>query len=146
MQLLDQNHNHNHRQAKLLGETLNEAVGKVLDNNKSPSRKVNEIDNRGSTFYIALYWAKYVYFFDFFVWICFLTLYFFLFRSMAAHDSQFADLAAKLEAGEEQILNDLIKCQVSFCFSFFPSLIFPLIFSPSFPFFPFYFFFSGLPC
>lgn len=37
---------------------LNEATGKVLDNGKSPSRKVNELDNRGSHFYLAMYWAQ----------------------------------------------------------------------------------------
>jgi isocitrate dehydrogenase len=37
---------------------LNEAIGKYLDENKSPSRKVNELDNRGSHFYLALYWAQ----------------------------------------------------------------------------------------
>jgi isocitrate dehydrogenase len=47
-------------QAKVLGEALNKAVGRVLDNRKSPSRKVNEIDNRATNFYIALYWAEYV--------------------------------------------------------------------------------------
>lgn len=44
--------------AKLLGETLDQATGKFLQNNKSPSRKVNELDNRGSHFYLALYWAE----------------------------------------------------------------------------------------
>jgi isocitrate dehydrogenase len=44
--------------AKLLGKTLDEATGKLLDNNKSPSRKVGEIDNRGSHFYLAMYWAQ----------------------------------------------------------------------------------------
>jgi isocitrate dehydrogenase len=42
----------------VLAETLSEATGKILDNNKSPSRKVNELDNRGSHFYLALYWAE----------------------------------------------------------------------------------------
>merc|ERR1712178_620098 len=42
-----------------LGETLSEAVGQLLDNNESPPRKVNEIDNRGSHFHIAKHWAKY---------------------------------------------------------------------------------------
>mmetsp|Transcript_21996 Transcript_21996/g.50160 ORF Transcript_21996/g.50160 Transcript_21996/m.50160 type:complete len:810 (-) Transcript_21996:134-2563(-) len=50
----------NNERAKLLGETLNMAVARVLDNRKSPSRKVNEIDNRASNFYIALYWAEYL--------------------------------------------------------------------------------------
>ena len=44
--------------AKVLAETLDEAIGKFLDNNKSPARKVGEIDNRGSHFYLALYWAE----------------------------------------------------------------------------------------
>jgi len=43
---------------RLLGNTLNQAIGAFLDNNKSPSRKVNELDNRGSHFYLALYWAE----------------------------------------------------------------------------------------
>ncbi len=46
--------------ALLLGETLNKAVGRVLDNRKSPSRRVNEIDNRATNFYVALYWAEYL--------------------------------------------------------------------------------------
>ena len=44
--------------AKILGETLDRATGKFLDTNKSPSRKVGELDNRGSHFYLALYWAQ----------------------------------------------------------------------------------------
>jgi isocitrate dehydrogenase len=44
--------------AKLLGSTLDQATGKFLLNNKAPSRKVNELDNRGSHFYLALYWAE----------------------------------------------------------------------------------------
>ena len=44
--------------AAVLSETLDEAVGKFLDNNKSPARKVGEIDNRGSHFYLAMYWAE----------------------------------------------------------------------------------------
>jgi len=44
--------------AKILGQTLDEATTKYLLNNKSPSRKVNELDNRGSHFYVAMYWAK----------------------------------------------------------------------------------------
>ena len=42
----------------LLGETLDQAIGMYLENARYPSRKVNEIDNRGSTFYLALYWAQ----------------------------------------------------------------------------------------
>ncbi|MBE7440287.1 MAG: NADP-dependent isocitrate dehydrogenase [Spirochaetales bacterium] len=44
--------------AKVLAETLDTAIGKFLDNNKSPARKVGQIDNRGSHFYLALYWAQ----------------------------------------------------------------------------------------
>ena len=45
-------------QAKLLAKTLDQATGKLLDENKSPSRKVGQIDNRGSQFYLSLYWAQ----------------------------------------------------------------------------------------
>jgi len=75
--------------AKLLCDTLNAAVGKVLDNNKSPSRKVREIDNRGTTFYVALYWAQ----------------------ALAEHDSQFRELAKKLADNEETIMKDMLACQ-----------------------------------
>jgi isocitrate dehydrogenase len=44
--------------AKILGKTLDAAIGKLLENNKSPSRKTGELDNRGSQFYLALYWAE----------------------------------------------------------------------------------------
>jgi isocitrate dehydrogenase len=44
--------------AKILGTTLDAAIGKLLDNNKGPSRKTGELDNRGSQFYLALYWAQ----------------------------------------------------------------------------------------
>jgi isocitrate dehydrogenase len=44
--------------AKVLAETLDTAIGTFLDNNKSPARKVGQIDNRGSHFYLALYWAQ----------------------------------------------------------------------------------------
>jgi isocitrate dehydrogenase len=44
--------------AAVLCETLDAAIGKFLDNNKSPARKVGEIDNRGSHFYLAMYWAE----------------------------------------------------------------------------------------
>lgn len=46
------------KSAALLGRTLDSAIGKLLDNNKSPSRKTGELDNRGSQFYLALYWAQ----------------------------------------------------------------------------------------
>ena len=48
----------NNNKAKILGETLDAATSKFLDNRRSPSRKVNEIDNRGSHFYLAMYWAE----------------------------------------------------------------------------------------
>jgi isocitrate dehydrogenase len=44
--------------ARILAETLDEAIAAYLENGRLPSRKVNEIDNRGSTFYLALYWAQ----------------------------------------------------------------------------------------
>ncbi|MEM6735750.1 MAG: NADP-dependent isocitrate dehydrogenase [Bacteroidota bacterium] len=46
------------KRAKLMSETLDQATSKLLEENKSPSRKVNEIDNRGSHFYLAMYWAE----------------------------------------------------------------------------------------
>jgi isocitrate dehydrogenase len=49
---------YNNPQALVLGETLDDATEKLLENNKGPSRKVNELDNRGSHFYLALYWAE----------------------------------------------------------------------------------------
>ena len=75
--------------ATLLGQTLTEATGKLLSNGKSPSRKVNELDNRGSSFYLALYWAE----------------------AMAAHDAEFSGLHADLLANEGAIVEELISCQ-----------------------------------
>lgn len=49
---------YNDDKARVLSETLDKAVEKFLDNKKSPARKVGEIDNRGSHFYLALYWAE----------------------------------------------------------------------------------------
>ena len=77
--------------ARQLASTLETAVGRLLAENKSPSRKVKEIDNRGSTFYIALYWAE----------------------AVAAVDSNFKGLAAALAANKDKILADLIACQGS---------------------------------
>ena len=45
-------------QAKILARTLDSATGKLLDNNKNPSPKTGQLDNRGSQFYLALYWAQ----------------------------------------------------------------------------------------
>lgn len=89
----------NNQKAIVLSETLGKAVEKFLDENKSPSRKVNEIDNRGSHFYLCLYWVQ----------------------ALAAQDqdadlkAQFTAAAAKLEAAEKQIAEDLIKCQGKPC-------------------------------
>ena len=44
--------------AKILAKTLDDATGKLLDNNKSPSPRTGELDNRGSQFYLAMYWAE----------------------------------------------------------------------------------------
>jgi len=46
------------KRAALLGTTLDDAIGKLLENDKGPSRKTGELDNRGSQFYLALYWAQ----------------------------------------------------------------------------------------
>lgn len=79
----------NSANSTLLGDTLLEAVGKWLDTNKTPGRKVKQIDNRGSNFYVALYWSE----------------------AMAARDPAWADLAKRLADAEEQIMKDLIDCQ-----------------------------------
>jgi len=79
----------NNAKSTLLGDTLMNAVGKWLDNNKSPGRKGKQIDNRGSNFYVALYWAE----------------------ELAAKDASWAPLAQALAANEEQIMKDLIDCQ-----------------------------------
>lgn len=50
--------NYNNPKALVLSKTLDQATGQFLDNNKSPSRKVGNIDNRGSHYYLALYWAQ----------------------------------------------------------------------------------------
>ena len=46
------------KKAKILARSLDEATGKLLDNKKGPSRRTGELDNRGSHFYLALYWAQ----------------------------------------------------------------------------------------
>jgi isocitrate dehydrogenase len=46
------------KRAALLGTTLDAAIGTLLENDKGPSRKTGELDNRGSQFYLALYWAQ----------------------------------------------------------------------------------------
>ena len=44
--------------AKILAQTLDAATGQLLDNNKNPSPKTGQLDNRGSQFYLAMYWAQ----------------------------------------------------------------------------------------
>jgi isocitrate dehydrogenase len=50
--------NTDNKRAQLLADTLDVAIGRFLEENKSPSRKAGELDNRGSHFYLALYWAQ----------------------------------------------------------------------------------------
>ena len=56
--LEDLGNKNSHAGTLVLAKTLDQATGKLLDNDRSPSRKVNELDNRGSHFYLALYWAE----------------------------------------------------------------------------------------
>jgi isocitrate dehydrogenase len=76
--------------AKVLADTLDEATGKFLINNKSPSRKVGGIDNRGSHFYLALYWAQ---------------------ALDAELKAVFTPIAEKLTANEQKIAGELIAAQ-----------------------------------
>ncbi|HEY8993968.1 MAG TPA: NADP-dependent isocitrate dehydrogenase, partial [Lacunisphaera sp.] len=84
-----------HERAKLLAETLDAANGKFLENDKSPSRKVGGIDNRGSHFYLCLYWAQ----------------------ALAAQttdqalQSLFKPIAEKLTAAEKQIVAEMVAVQ-----------------------------------
>ena len=84
-----------HEKAKVLADTLDAANGKFLENDKSPARKVGGIDNRGSHFYLALYWAQ----------------------ELAAQnkDTQlkalFAPIAEKLAAAEQTIVKELVDAQ-----------------------------------
>ncbi|MFQ3207926.1 MAG: isocitrate dehydrogenase [Glaciecola sp.] len=81
--------------AKVLADTLDRATAKFLQENKSPSRKVNELDNRGSHFYLATYWAQ----------------------ELAAQSgdaelkAQFTPIAEKLTAQEATIVNELNSAQ-----------------------------------
>ncbi|MBS4150244.1 NADP-dependent isocitrate dehydrogenase [Pseudomonadota bacterium DY0742] len=81
--------------AKLLGKTLDAATGKLLDNNKSPARRIGGLDNRGSHFYLALYWAQ----------------------ELAAQTedpalaAHFAPLAKALTENEEKIVSELTAVQ-----------------------------------
>ncbi|MCW9033720.1 MAG: NADP-dependent isocitrate dehydrogenase [Rhodospirillales bacterium] len=85
----------NNPKAAILGKTLDLATEKLLDNNQSPSRKVNEHDNRGSHFYIALYWAQ----------------------ALAAQDedadlkAHFVPIAEKLAINEATIVEELLLVQ-----------------------------------
>jgi isocitrate dehydrogenase len=80
---------------KILAETLDSAIAKFLDNNKSPARKVGQIDNRGSHFYLAFYWAE----------------------ALAAQDKdaglkeRFAKVAKALGENEPKIAADLVAVQ-----------------------------------
>jgi isocitrate dehydrogenase len=83
--------------ARILGETLDKATGRFLEENKSPSRKVGEIDNRGSHFYLALYWAE----------------------ELASQDDDkklaeaFSEVAQALKDGEDAINEELLGVQGS---------------------------------
>ena len=79
----------NNKKALVLSSTLNKAIERLLDNRKSPSRKVNEIDNRASSFYLGLYWAEF----------------------MAAEDADYQDLANKLKANRSAIVSEFSGCQ-----------------------------------
>ncbi|MEO1395448.1 MAG: NADP-dependent isocitrate dehydrogenase [Cyanobacteria bacterium J06634_5] len=87
----------NNSRAAILAETLNEATAQLLENDKSPSRKVNELDNRGSHFYLALYWAQAI--------------------AQQSKDSglktQFEALAQQLQAQEGAIAQDFTTAQGS---------------------------------
>lgn len=88
---------YDNKKALVLAETLDDATDKFLENSKSPSRKVNEIDNRGSHFYLALYWAQ----------------------TLAAQNkdqelkSHFSKIAEDLEKHEDQINKELLAAQGS---------------------------------
>jgi len=85
----------NSEDVKVLAETLDEANGRILEFNRSPARKVGEIDNRGTHFYLALYWAQ----------------------ALAARDNssglaaRFKPLADLLSANEKKIYGELIEAQ-----------------------------------
>ena len=78
-----------HKKALILGNTLNKAIERMLEHKKSPSRRVNELDNRASNFYIGLYWAEF----------------------MAEVDPEYKELASKLTSNRKQIVEELKKCQ-----------------------------------
>lgn len=88
---------HNNSQAKILADTLDGATEKFLLNRKSPSRKVGELDNRGSHFYLAMYWAQGI--------------------VAQTNDSElsnrFKEFAKQLTENEEKIVTELNKAQGS---------------------------------
>ena len=83
------------KRAAILAKTLDAATGKLLENNKSPSRKTGELDNRGSHFYLGMYWAQE-------------TAAQTEDPELAAH---FAGLAKTLTENEEKIIGELAACQ-----------------------------------
>ncbi|WP_452222989.1 NADP-dependent isocitrate dehydrogenase [Lacinutrix chionoecetis] len=85
----------NNPKAKILGEALDNATEKLLENKKGPSRKAGELDNRGSHFYLALYWAQE------------------LAQQTEDKDlaSQFAIIAKELEENETKIVKELNEIQ-----------------------------------
>ena len=87
--------NTKNEKAALFAETLDQAISKYLENSRSPSRKVNEIDNRGSTFYLALYWAQALA----------------AQTKDAAIQTRFAKVAKDLEANEAKINEELLAAQ-----------------------------------
>ena len=93
--LEDLGHKTNNKTASILAETLNEATRVFLNNRKSPSRVVHELDNRGSHFYLALYWAQALA----------------QQSEDAALQTRFAKLAQQLEANETTIIDELNAAQ-----------------------------------
>merc|ERR1712087_515895 len=75
--------------AILLAKALNLAVGRILTNRKGPSRRVKEIDNRGTNFYVALYWAEY----------------------LAAEDATFKPIFDQLSNNRSKIVDEFKACQ-----------------------------------
>ncbi len=81
--------------AAILAEALNEAITRYLENERTPSRKVNEIDNRGSTYYLAMYWAQA------------LTAQ----RRDTELQARFSEIAKTLEGNEAVIVEELLAAQ-----------------------------------
>ena len=88
---------YNNEKALVLSETLNDATEKFLDNKKSPSRKVNELDNRGSHFYLALYWAEALANQD----------------KVADLKTEFSGIAKEMKENEDKIISELNAAQGS---------------------------------